>query len=451
MRPVLAMTLVAALVGFATNAAAQMDSPPDGFTALFNGEDLAGWKGLVGNPETRAAMAPEELANAQADANAAIAEHWRVEEGVLINDGHGPHLCTEKQYGDFELLIDWKISPGADSGIYLRGAPQVQIWDPVNGIDQARVGSGGLYNNQNHPSRPLVVADNPAGEWNTFRIRMIGEIVRVELNDALVVDEVVMENYWDRSRPIYPREQIELQTHGGEIAFRNIFIREISVDEANEWLTARSGPPRDFKPLFNGRDLDGWTGSVDGYLVENGALICDPERGGTLLTEEEFGDFVLAFQFKLPPGGNNGLAVRAPLQGNPAYDGMELQILDNTSPKYAMLQPYQYHGSIYGVAAAHRGYLRPVGEWNFQEVTLDGSKVIVRLNGTTITEVDLDEIETPMDGNEHPGLERTSGHIGFMGHGDRVEFRDIRIRPLRGSRGAPDAGEDAKEPEPSIR
>lgn len=420
--------LTPAVSALQTDLTAPQPIPPDGFTALFDGQTLKGWKALVGSPLSRAAMSDDGLGAAQTEADQALRRHWQVEGGEIVNDGQGPHLCTDEEYRDFELLIDWKIAPGGDSGVYISGSPQIQIWDPVHGNEQARVGSGGLYNNQRHPSRPLLVADRAAGEWNTFHIQMVGERVTVLLNGTLIVDDVVMENYWDRSRPIFPRGQIELQTHGGELRFRNIFIREITPEEANRILQATDG--EGFDRLFNGHDLTGWTGSTDGYLVADGNLVCDPARGGVLMTKREFDNFVLRFEFKLPPGGNNGLAVRTPLGGNPAYDGMEIQILDNTAEKYANLQPYQYHGSLYGIAPAQRGYLRPVGEWNFEEVTYDGSRITVNLNGTMILDVDLNQIEAPADGRDHPGMRRARGHIGFMGHGDRVEFRNIRIREL---------------------
>ena len=402
-----------------------VNQPPPGFEALFDGESLDGWHGLVGNPLTRAEMSDDQLAAARQTADEETAKHWRIEDGEIINDGSGPHLCTDQKYANFELWIDWKLSPGSDSGIYLRGSPQVQIWDPFDGIDAAKVGSGGLYNNQLNISQPLVRADRPTGEWNTFYIRMIGERVTVFLNDQLVTHDVIMENYWDRERPIFAKEQIELQTHGGEIRFRNIFIREIDIAETNRSILERGNVS--LKPIFNGHDLDGWVGSTDGYVVEDGTIVCDPEKGGNLFTEHEYGDFVLRFEFKLTPGANNGLAIRAPLEGNPAYAGMELQILDNSAAEYTELQPYQYHGSVYGVLPAMRGYLRILGEWNVQEVICRGSHIIVRLNGFTIVNVDLATIEQPMDGQDHPGLKRKSGHIGFMGHGHRVQFRNLMI------------------------
>ncbi len=197
--------------------------PPDGFVALFNGKDLTGWKGLVASPPARAKMAPAQLAEAQAKADEKMRAHWKVEDGVLVFDGKGDNLCTVKDYGDFELLVDWKILPKGDSGIYLRGTPQVQIWD----YNFNPVGSGGLYNNKTHPSKPLLCADNPIGQWNTFRIKMIGEKVTVWLNGKLVVDNVVMENYWERDKPIYPTGSIELQNHGNTLYFKNIYVREI--------------------------------------------------------------------------------------------------------------------------------------------------------------------------------------------------------------------------------
>jgi len=203
----------------------QLNEPPPGFVALFNGVNLSGWKGLVADPPKRALMTTPELAAARVVADQSMRDHWKVEEGVLVFDGAGQSLCTIKDYEDFEMLVDWKIEPDGDSGIYLRGSPQVQIWDPASWPQ----GSGGLYNNQKpgNPADPLVCADNPIGSWNTLRIKMIGERVTVHLNGKLVVDNVVMENYWERDKPIYPAGQIELQSHSSPLFFKNIFIREI--------------------------------------------------------------------------------------------------------------------------------------------------------------------------------------------------------------------------------
>ena len=200
--------------------------PPKGFVALFNGQDLAGWKGLVGDPVKRAKMSQEQLAAAQKTADEKMRAHWSAVDGVLTFDGKGDSICTSKDYGDFEMLVDWKIDAEGDSGIYLRGSPQVQIWDPASKA-AAGVGSGGLYNNKKNPSKPTQVGDNPIGEWNTFRIRMVGEKVTVWLNDKLVVENVTMENYWERDKPIYAIGQIELQNHSHPLWFKNVYIREL--------------------------------------------------------------------------------------------------------------------------------------------------------------------------------------------------------------------------------
>ncbi|MEM7262025.1 MAG: DUF1080 domain-containing protein [Planctomycetota bacterium] len=401
--------------------------PPRGFTALFNGKDVSGWKGLVANPVKRREMSPEQLAAAQVKADERMRAHWSVEDGVLVFDGKGDSLCTASDYGDFELYVDWKIEAKGDSGIYLRGSPQLQIWDTENEAGRkhgAHLGSGALWNNQRSGNRPLVKADRPVGEWNTFRIRMIGSKVWCWLNGELTLDGVVMENYWERDKPIYRTGQIELQNHGNTLYFKNIFIREIGSEEAKCWLSDG------WKSLFNGRDLTGWVGATDNYEVRDGAIVCKEGRGGNLYTADEYGDFVFRFEFQLPPGGNNGVGIRAPLQGDAAYAGMEIQVLDNTAKKYEELKPWQYHGSIYGLVAAHRGSLRPVGEWNHEEIRVEGSRVTVILNGTMIVDADVARITEPLSGREHPGRLRKRGHVGFCGHHDPVRFRRVAILPL---------------------
>jgi hypothetical protein len=185
-----------------------------------------------------------------------------------------------------------------------------------------------------------------------------------------------------------------------------------------------------FKSLFNGKDLTGWVGATKGYVVEDGKIICPKRGGGNLYTKHEYSDFVFRFEFKLTPGANNGLGIRAPLKGDAAFVGMEIQILD--AGYKGRMAPYQYHGSIYGVVAAKRGHLKPTGEWNYQEVIAKGNHIKVILNGTTIVDADIKKASTPttVDKRPHPGLKRKQGHIGFLGHGSRVEFRNIRIKDL---------------------
>lgn len=407
-----------------------------GFVSLFNGKDLTGWKGLVENPIKRAQMSQKELAAAQKKADQEAARDWKVEDGNIIFDGSGyNNLCTEKQYGDFEMLVDWKLYPGPepDAGIYLRGTPQVQIWDNARVDVGAQVGSGGLYNNQKNPSKPLKVADQKVGEWNTFLIRMIGERVSVWLNGELVTDNVILENFWDREQPIFPIEQIELQAHGSKVAYRDIFIKEIPRPEP--FTLSPEEEKEGFHVLFDGTNLDQWTGNKRDYTVESGNIVLYPsqEFGGNLYTKEQFDNFVFRFEFMLTPGANNGLGIRTPLEGDAAYVGMELQILDNDAPIYEKLAEYQYHGSVYGVIPAKRGFLKPLGEWNYQEVIADGDHIKVILNGTTILDGNIREASKngTLDKKKHPGLLNKTGHIGFLGHGSKVKFRNIRVKELK--------------------
>jgi len=403
-----------------------------GFENLFNGTDLTGWKGLVANPIARSKMTAQQLAEAQAKVDTKIKTDWVVKDGLLVFTGHGDNLCTQKQYGDFELFVDWKITEKGDAGIYLRGTPQVQIWDTSRREVGAQVGSGGLYNNQKNERNPKVVADNKIGSWNNFHIIMRGAVVTVYLNGVLVTDKVVLENYWDRTLPIFVKEQIELQAHGTYVAYRNIYVRDLPSLEPTKLSDQEK--QQGFKLLFDGTNLDNWVGNKAGYIIQDGAVVVNPQStsGGNLYTKDEYADFEYRFEFQLTPGANNGLGIRAPLEGDAAYVGMELQILDSEADMYKNLQPYQYHGSIYGVVPARRGYLRPIGEWNEEVVVVKGTRVKVILNGETITDADIKEpsINGTMDHKEHPGLKRTSGHIGFLGHGDVVRFRNIRVLPL---------------------
>jgi hypothetical protein len=190
-----------------------------------------------------------------------------------------------------------------------------------------------------------------------------------------------------------------------------------------------------FVSLFDGKSLNGWIGAKDAYRAEDGRIVCVEGTAGNLLTEKEYRDFVFRFEFRLSPGANNGLGIRCPnvAKGNLHLEGIELQILDDTADKYKDLKPYQFHGSVYGIQPAKRGSLKPVGEWNSQEVTVQGRRIQVVLNGQTTVDVDLDEATKngTMDGQPHPGLSRETGHLGFLGHGDQVEFRNLRIKELK--------------------
>lgn len=464
---------IIALAFASWTAFSQTVNPPPGFKPLFNGHDLSGWYGWgTKDPAILRAMSPDEQRVYKKksiegglpgnEKNENINAHWRVENGELVNDGKGLYLTTDKDYGDFELWVEYKALPDGDSGVYLRGIPQVQIWDSTKGdprgLGQDK-GSGGLWNNsKGAPGKdPSKKMDKPFGEWNSFKIKMIGERVTVIFNGEKVVDNAVLENFFANQKagyvaygkpskkakseklpngymrdPVYATGPIQLQTHGSEIRWRNIFIREIGPDEANRELASRDADG--FKELINGKDLSNWRGAVDSYEVKDGSIVCKPGKGGDLLTPDEYENFILRFEFKLPPAGNNGIALRTPLDGHSSADGLEIQVLDsagyNAAHPKAPLLPYQYHGSLYYCVGAKHGFLRPVGEWNFEEIQVKGQTIKVVLNGTKILDVDIDKLDRSQLAHVPKGLDRRKGHIGFAGHDDPVEFRSFKVKTL---------------------
>ena len=427
---ILALCLI---VGYAQLATAQENNqPPEGFTALFNGKDIKGWTGGKTEDPVKIKANLEKMNEEQRKAyydkiNADINANWSVKDGELISTGRGLHLVTPEEYGDFEMWVDWKLmSAGGDSGVYVRDTPQIQIWDPnhkpahKHGSDK---GSGGLWNNKKHPRDPSQLADNPIGEWNRMYIRMVGPYCTVILNDKKVVDNVVLENFFDRNKPVYATGRIHLQTHGSETRFRNVFVREIGDEESNKILKEIAGDEDSFSSIFNGKDFTGWTGSLNSFSVIGGAIVCKQGAKQNIFTEKKYRDYAVRLEFKLPPAGNSGLAVRSP---NAKHPDIELQILDDPHAKYKNLQHrWQYHGSIYGIQPAHRGYLRPTGKWNHQEVRVVGDHISIDLNGYLILDTHLSKVAP-----NHPASKYKEGHFGILGHEDQVAIRSLRIREL---------------------
>ena len=428
--------LLIGLLFYYSDFAVADPGPPKGFTSLVNGRDLSGWHGMPHfNLYQLQQMSDDQRRTQVAAWTEDARKHWTVDNGELVNDGKGAYLTTDREFGDIELRLEYKTVAKADSGIYLRANPRVQIWDTTKeggkwdrGADK---GSGGLFNNsKGAPGQlPLVHSDKPFGEWNSFRILMVGERVTVYLNDKLVVDFARMENFWDKKRPLPKTGPIQLQTHGGEIRWRNIFVREIPADEANELLRKHDG--NGFTDVFNSKDFTGWKGATEGYEVKDGTLVNKAGKGGNIFTDAEYGDFIARVEYKLPSGGNNGLAIRYPGTGQPSTSAMcEIQVLDDNAPKHAKLDARQYNGSVYGMIPAHRGYDRSIGEWNFLEVRVEGPQIRIELNGTRIVDGDVSKVTDFMGGKKHPGKDRLTGHFGFAGHNDPVAFRNIRIRPI---------------------
>ncbi len=405
-----------------------VDTTPSGLSAnrgwsRLSGDDLSGWKGLVANPEKRAAMNPAQLAEAQKKADELMRTHWSVDDGEITFDGAGGplHLCTEKDYADFEMYVDWKIESGGDSGIYLRGSPQVQIWDPA----QWPQGSGGLYNNQNHTANPLAVADHPVGQWNTFYIKMIADRVTVRLNDTLVVEKVVLENYWDRSKPIDAAGPIELQSHGSKLRFRDIFIRELppaSIPPDDGWIN-----------LLADTSLSAFTFKEGGWAVEDGVLT--RKSGGSIWTKERYDDFMLDLEFKIQAKGNSGVFFRTDDINDCVQTGIEMQVYDT----YGKTEIGRGDcGAIYDCVAPRVQAVHEPGVWNRTLIVCDRNRINVFLNGEEVVDMDLDQWVTPHanpDGSKnkfriaYKDMVR-DGHIGFQDHGDPVRYRNVRIKRI---------------------
>jgi hypothetical protein len=406
------------------------------FVSIFDGKGLTGWKGLVGTPLTRLGMKADESAKAQKAADEQMRKDWVVEDGLLTYVGKGfNNICTTKDYENFEMYVDWKLDPAgpeADAGVYLRGTPQVQIWDTSRKNVGAEVGSGGLYNNRKNLSKPTKVADNELGAWNTFYIKMVGDRVTVKLNGELVVDNVILENYWNRAQPIPAIGQIELQAHGSKVYYRNIYVKELESPEPFQ-LSAEE-KKEGFKVLFDGTNMHEWQGNTVDYQLEDGCISLHPSRsfGGNLYTAKEYGNFIFRFEFQLPSAANNGVGIRAEQGKDAAYHGMEIQILDHDHPIYKDIADYQVHGSVYGIIPAIRTLPKLNGEWNYEEIVADGDHIKVTLNGKVIVDGNIREAvkDGTIDHKEHPGLFNKKGYIGFLGHGSYLKFRNIRIKEL---------------------
>ncbi len=408
-----ALILVTASIMLGTSMATAAEKADDGFIPLFNGKDLTGWQGAT--------------------------DGYQVKRGVLISskDAHGT-IYTKKEYDNFLLRLEFRNEPGGNNGIGLRtplggeqpgfASMEIQILDDEHPRwkDLKPVQYTGAVYGVSAPRRGHL---KPAGKWNKMEILADGPRIKVTLNGTQITDVDLSKvgpqeiHGHQLTGLLRAKGFLAICGHNQHTEFRNIRIRELkpSAKEKKEGFTS----------IFDGKTLDGWQGGLQGHAAENGALVSKKHGGGNLFTKKEYANFIFRFEFKLQPGGNNGIALRAPLGGNIAYEGMESQVLDDTAAVYKNLQPYQFHGSIYGIFAAKRGSLNPVGQWNREEIVCDGSKIKVTVNGKVIVDGDLDTVRNgTMDGHEHPGRFRKSGHIGFLGHGHRIEFRNLRVKEL---------------------
>ena len=350
---------------------------------------------------------------------------------MIVNDGHGAYLTSDKDYGDIELLVDFKIGPKGDSGVYLRGTPQVQIWDftEPSYAHGSRQGLGRLLEQQRRRTGkdPWSMADKPIGEWNTFRIIQVGAGPRSTQRQAGRGPRA-LEELLESPLPLPARGPIQLQTHDHEIHWRNIAVREIPPDEANQIL-AKHGA-EGFRSIFNGQNLAEWAGPIENYEVKDGILQCKPHKGGTIYLQQRAHRLRRPGRVQATPRGNNGLAIRIPARATPPMTACASSRSSTTAPPStpsARPPPSPRLGLRHG--RRPRGYLRPVGQWNFEEVTVKGSKIKVELNGTVILDTDLSKVKEYMANSAHPGKDRTSGSSASPATATRSSSATYRSRP----------------------
>ena len=390
-------------------------------------------KAVVGNPETRKAMKPKALAKAQLEADAAMAQKWVLTDGILTAQANAPAIQFPKQYENFEMILDWK-TPG-EAGIAVRAIPQIRL----GGVS----GTGMLADDKG-----VADADNRPGNWNTLYVKVVDDRITVFENDVKIVENAVMTNPDMPGEPVSICGCIELIAGTAPVEFRNVYVNELPSTPVFE-LSAEEAA-EGFEVLFDGRSLHKWTGNTTNYVPLNGTIDVTAQYGGSgnLYTKKEYSDFVLRFEFRfIREGVNNGIGIRTPMGVDAAFEGMEIQILDHDAPIYKDIKNYQQHGSVYGVIAAKRVKFPPLGDWNVEEIRAVGDRITVTVNGEVILDGNIREacqghcVGDPgekgnhymIDHRNHPGLFNKSGHLGLLGHGAGIQFRNLRVLDLSAS------------------
>jgi hypothetical protein len=429
--PCLALALCWLLSGWCAVGAEGLNQPPEGFVAIFNGKDLSGWRGAsTENPLNRLKLDAKARAEKDKASVADIEKHWSVQNGELVNDGNGLYLTTVKDYGDFELRLEYKTVAKADSGIYLRGIPQVQIWDTSEAGGKwnlgADKGSGGLWNNpKGSPGQlPLVHADKPLGEWNTFRITMIGDQVTIYLNDKLVVDKAPLHNYFEKQSPAFAVGPIQLQTHGGEIRWRNVFLREIPRELPAAGKMSEGKPTGEgWTRLLAGEDTTGWKFTPERWKLAGGVLTGDYAGGPKheyMYSEKEYGNFELHATVKMTgEGANSGVCIRTKPTNTDDVPGYQV---DMGPGFWGCLWDERRDGMVAAYPKDLAAKLVMKDDWNHYYVIAKGNHIQIWLNGVQTVDV------------IHPrGI--PSGSLAFqLCHGKKhthVEVKDLWLREIK--------------------
>ena len=391
------------------------------------------WKAVAGDPDARRAMKPKALAKAQQEADAAAAGTWNVADGVLTGATGAPTLGSAKEYENFCLIVEWKTD--GEAGLGIRSIPQIALGGR---------NAGALTGNMLHENTAPAAANRP-GEWNTMEVRVVNDRVTVVLNGITTCNNVILENTCNREIPAYTEGQILLVGGTAPVSFREMYVRELPPTPRFELSPEEAA--EGFEVLFDGTSMHKWTGNTTNYVPLDGTIYVTAQYGGSgnLYTKKEYADFILRFEFQfVQEGVNNGIGIRTPMGVDAAYHGMEIQILDHDAPIYKNLREYQQHGSVYGIIPAKRVKFPPLGTWNVEEIRAVGDRITVTVNGEVILDGDIREAcqghnvapdggkKNPytVDHRNHPGLFNASGHIGLLGHGAGIKFRNIRIKEL---------------------
>jgi len=406
--------------------------PEAAYAPVFGNET---WSVVALNPIEKASMKAKKIKKAEAAAAQTAAQVWKATEtGMAYAGGAAATMGSGKNYENFELMFEWKGEGKAGLGV--RSIPQIDL-----GGDK----SGALSGNVEGKNAPAKVADNAAGEWNTVYVKVLNDRVTVNVNGVETASNVILENVYDRNVPAFVEGQLMLIGEGAPIEFREMYMRELP--SAPRFELSEEEKKEGFEVLFDGTSMHKWTGNTTDYVPVDGTIYVTAQYGGSgnLYTKKEYSDFVFRFEFAfMRKGVNNGVGVRTPMGVDAAYEGMELQILDHDAPIYKNLREYQQHGSVYGIIAAKRVKFPALGEWNTEEIRFEGDNVKVTVNGEVILEGNIREAcqghnvapdggkKNPytVDKKNHPGLFNKKGHIGFLGHGAGVKFRNIRILDL---------------------
>lgn len=391
------------------------------------------WKAVAGDPDARRAMKPKTLAKTQQEADAAAAGTWSAADGVLTGATGAPTLGSAKEYENFCLIVEWKTD--GEAGLGIRSIPQIALGGR---------NAGALTGNMLHENTAPAAANRP-GEWNTMEVRVVNDRVTVVLNGITTCNNVILENTCNREIPAYTEGQILLVGGTAPVSFREMYVRELPPTPRFELSPEEAA--EGFEVLFDGTSMHKWTGNTTNYVPLDGTIYVTAQYGGSgnLYTKKEYADFILRFEFQfVQEGVNNGIGIRTPMGVDAAYHGMEIQILDHDAPIYKNLREYQQHGSVYGIIPAKRVKFPSLGTWNVEEIRAVGDRITVTVNGEVILDGDIREAcqghnVTPdggkknpytVDHRNHPGLFNASGHIGLLGHGPGIKFRNIRIKEL---------------------